>query len=70
MGVFDTLKSVGKSIWNFAKPVTSGIYDGLKTVDEIVSNPIVQAGIELTNPWAAPLLLGYDISKYAINKFT
>lgn len=65
MGIFDTVKNVGKSIWNYAKPITSGIYDGLKHADEIISNPIVQAGIEITNPWAMPFILGYDISKYA-----
>ena len=68
MGIFDNLKTTGKSIWNVVKKPLSGLWSGIKSVDSLISNPIVETGLAISQPELSPFLAGYDIAKYGLDK--
>ena len=70
MGIFDSIKTTiaSKNIWNVVKKPLSGLWSGMKSVDSVVSNPIVETGLTIGQPELAPFLAGYDIAKYGLEK--
>ena len=65
-GIFDNIKSTGKSIWNVAKKPLSMLWGGVKKIDDIISNPIVETTLAISQPELSPFLAGYDIAKYGL----
>ena len=66
MGIFDSVKNVGRNIWNVAKKPLSYLWSGVKKIDDVLSNPIIETGIAISNPELSPILAGYDIAKYGL----
>ena len=66
MGIFDTLKTGGRNIWNTVKKPLSGLWSGIKSVDSIISNPLVETGLAISQPELSPFIAGYDIAKWGL----
>ena len=68
MGIWDGIKTTGRSIFNTIKQPLRGLWSGIKSVDSLISNPIVQTSISVAQPETAPLFAGYDLAKYISGK--
>ena len=68
MGIFDSIKTGSRNLWNTIKKPLSGLWSGMKSVDSLVSNPIVETGLAISQPELAPFLAGYDIAKWGLDK--
>ena len=67
-GIFDSIKTMGRSIWNVAKQPIRGLWAGTKAVDSVVSNPLVETGVSLAQPELSPFFAGYNVGKYVLDK--
>ena len=68
MGIFDSIKTGSRNLWNTIKKPLGGLWSGLKSVDSLISNPIVETGLAISQPELSPFIAGYDILKYGLEK--
>ena len=67
-GIFDAIKTAGRSVWNVAKQPIKALWTGIKQTDQNLMNPVVQAGISAIQPEVAPIFGAYDLAKYIGSK--
>ena len=67
-GIFDSIKTGGRNLWNVAKQPIKALWSGIKQVDDKVMNPVVQTGLSLVAPEVSPIFAGYDVGKYILEK--
>ena len=68
MGIFDSIKTGSRNLWNVVKQPLRGLWSGLKSVDSLISNPIIETGISISQPELSPFIAGYDIAKWGLDK--